>query len=142
MHEPFACGEEAPIVVLVVQEEQTVRRAVVAHLRQAGFDVVEAVDADSALAVLHGSLVDAVCCGLRVPGAMDGLALVRWIHRNQPEVMTVLTAGSDNVVPILGRRGIFLAEPYRLRALEQALRRALRGSGLDRRAQDSAPRVA
>ena len=142
MHKPFACGEEAPIVVLVVQEEETVRRAVVAHLQLAGFEVVEAVDADTALGVLHGSLVDAVCCGLRVPGSMDGLALVRWIHRNQPEVMTVLTAGSDNVVPILGRRGIFLAEPYRLRALEQALRRALRGSSRTQPSHDSAPRVA
>src|ERR1700759_3939790 len=119
MHKPIAGGEEGPIGVLVVQEDETLRSAMGAHLRQAGFEVVEACDADGALAVLHGSAVDAVCCTLRLPGSLDGLALVRWIHRNQPELLTVLTADSRNVVPILGRRGIFLAEPYRLRALEQ-----------------------
>ena len=57
--------------------------------------VIEADDAPSAIAVLQdpGCIVDLVFSDVRMPGAIDGIGLSRWIFENRPNVPVILASG-------------------------------------------------
>ena len=92
-------------------------------MREAGFAVVEAADADEALAVVvGGEPVDVLFTDIRMPGSMDGLELARQVHRLKPRIHLLLTSGKVNP----SRRqmpddGAFLAKPYSSDAVTRAV---------------------
>ncbi|MDQ2860114.1 MAG: response regulator, partial [Pseudomonadota bacterium] len=64
--------------VLVVEDEGLVRLDAVEILRDAGYAVVEAANAEQALAVVAGGgAVDVLFTDINMPGRMDGLELAR-----------------------------------------------------------------
>ena len=81
--------------VLVVEDEVYVRMVISEYLRGCGYKVIEAADADEALAVLQNPEipVDIVFSDIEMPGTMDGFALSRWIRANRPD-LDVILAGS------------------------------------------------
>jgi CheY-like chemotaxis protein len=98
-------------VVLVVEDEDLVRAAAADHLRQVGYEVLEAIDADDALRLLQKVDVDVVLADIALPGSMDGLGLIQWLRKNQPHIRTVVTSALQQ--PSAGF-GMFLSKPYRL----------------------------
>lgn len=63
--------------VLIVEDEVLIRAPLAEHLREAGFNVIEANTADEAWSCLQtGMPVDLVFSDIRMPGSMDGLELV------------------------------------------------------------------
>ncbi len=83
-------------------------------LADAGYEVVEAANADEALCFLeqHGE-VELLFTDIRMPGSMDGLELARVVHERWPSIKILVTSGDTfpprNAVPDDGR---FLAKPY------------------------------
>lgn len=69
-------------IIMTVDDSASVRQMVSFTLKQAGFDVVEAVDGRDALNKINGSGVHMVITDLNMPN-MDGIGLIRGI-RAQP----------------------------------------------------------
>lgn len=80
--------------ILVVEDEVLVRVFISDVLRDEGYTVIEAVNADEALAVIRSPLkVDLVLTDMRMPGSMDGAGLVRVLRTEVPFVKVIMLAG-------------------------------------------------
>jgi len=80
--------------VLVVEDEVMVRMPIAEYLRDCGYNVVEACDADEAIAaVVESGPVNLVFSDVRMPGRMDGFGLAEWFRTNYPDVPVLLTSG-------------------------------------------------
>jgi CheY-like chemotaxis protein len=85
---------QAP-VVLVVEDEWLVRATAADELEEAGFQVLEAANADIALTVLEArsSEVQVLFTDIDMPGTMDGVALAEQVHRWWPHIVLLLSSG-------------------------------------------------
>lgn len=104
-------------VVLVVEDEVVLRMAVSAHLREAGFVVIEAVDAEEAVALLGANRsIRLVFTDITMPGPMDGNALAAWVAQRYPGVKILLSSAvtQDNGLP-------FLPKPYSFTELQKRI---------------------
>ncbi len=101
--------------VLVVEDEVLLRLTVAEELRANGIGVLEAANADEALALLQSQVaVNLVLTDVRMPGSMDGLALANLLRRTRPGLKLIIASGH---LPDLGPRGIaeaFIHKPYNL----------------------------
>jgi DNA-binding NtrC family response regulator len=81
--------------VLLVEDEVLVRMPIAEYLRDCGYKVIEAVNADEAIAVLlhKDTVVDFVFSDIEMPGAVDGFGLAKWIREHRPG-LDVLLAGT------------------------------------------------
>ena len=71
--EPSRDEQQTSSTILVVEDEVLVRMMIADELRNAGYTVLEASNADETLEVLrHTSEVAVVFTDLRMPGSMDG----------------------------------------------------------------------
>jgi CheY-like chemotaxis protein len=83
-----------PAVILVVEDEMLLRMRVVDMVEDAGYTSVEAVDADQAVAILESrSDIALLFTDIQMPGAMDGLALARSVHKRWPPIKIILVSG-------------------------------------------------
>jgi DNA-binding response OmpR family regulator len=103
--------------VLVVEDEVLIRLVIADYLRECGYKVYEAVNAQEAIAMLQSPevAVDIVFSDVQMPGDMDGFALSRWIRANKPGVQVMLTSGverSANIAATLCEAGPLLKKPY------------------------------
>ena len=109
---------ESPLHTLLVVEDDVLIRLVIAdYLRECGYKVYEAVNAQEAIAMLQSPevAVDIVFSDVQMPGDMDGFALSRWIRANKPGVQVILTSGverSANIAATLCEAGPLLEKPY------------------------------
>ena len=98
--------------VLVVEDEVLVRLMIAEELRSAGFQVIEAADADEALAVLANITdVSVIFSDIRMPGSMDGLELAKKVRADFPKIRIVLASGNLAAVASVDHDGFFL-KPY------------------------------
>jgi DNA-binding NtrC family response regulator len=81
--------------ILIVEDEVLVRMPIAAYLRDCGYKVIEAVNADEAMTVLlYGeAVVHIVFSDIEMPGAVDGFGLAKWIREHRPG-LDVLLAGT------------------------------------------------
>jgi len=123
---PEAGGSEA---ILVVEDNEGIRRAVRRMLTQLGYRVIEAENATEALEVLAAEPVVLLFTDVVMPGAMDGVELARAAMARWPDLKVILTSGfpesrlSGNGEAPAGLR--LLSKPYRREELARALREAL-----------------
>ena len=81
-------------VVLIVEDEFLLRMDAVDMIAGAGFDVVEAANADQAIEILESRRdVTVVFTDIQMPGSMDGLKLARAIRGRWPPIKIVATSG-------------------------------------------------
>jgi CheY-like chemotaxis protein len=103
-------------IVLVVEDEWIVRMAVADHLRGCGYRVLEAANADEAIAAFDANdEVALLFTDIQMPGSMDGFELARWVRREWPEVKIIMTSGVVSPIQSAqdrGEDGAFLAKPY------------------------------
>jgi len=102
-------------VVLVVEDESLLRASAMDMVKEAGFDVIEASDADEAIRILESrNDIRAVFTDVQMPGSMDGLRLARVIRSRWPPVALIVTSGKTNVMEDddLPTGGRFLPKPY------------------------------
>ena len=101
-------------VVLVVEDEQLVRMTAIEMVEQAGFEAIEAIDADEAIRILESrNDIRAVFTDIQMPGSMDGLKLARAVRDRWPPVALIVTSGRTDIsANHLPSGGKFLAKPY------------------------------
>ena len=103
-----------PKVVLVVEDDFLIRMHAVEMIADAGFDVVEAANADEAILILEARLdISIVFTDIQMPGSMDGLKLAAAIRGRWPPIKIVATSGLVDVQSIdLPPGSRFLPKPY------------------------------
>lgn len=106
---------EGQPVLLVVEDDQLVRLTLADGLADAGFEVLEAGDAQEALAQLASrSDIQAMLTDINLPGGADGFTLARAARVVRPRLPVIyasgryMTAEEGRSVP--GSR--FLAKPF------------------------------
>jgi len=70
--------DDAPalsLTFLVVNDDSALRAATASYLREEGFHVIEAADADAALRLLEHTAVDAVCADVATLGRLNSPTL-------------------------------------------------------------------
>jgi CheY-like chemotaxis protein len=101
-------------VVLVVEDDFLIRSCAVEMIEAAGFDVVEAANADEAMEILISRRdIAVVFTDVQMPGSMDGLKLAAKIRGRWPPIKIVTTSGIVDVRRLdLPDGGRFLPKPY------------------------------
>jgi len=111
--------------ILVVDDDDALRRVTGRILRRDGYSVLEARDGAGALAIVRaGLLIDAVLSDITMPGEMDGLALTAELGRLRPGSPLILMSGAD--VSGDGSDVLFLAKPFSPSSLLAIVKHALR----------------
>lgn len=104
-----------PPVVLIVEDEPLVRMNAADELEEAGFHVLEAANADVALAVLEACSgeVQVLFTDVHMPGSMDGMALAEQVYRRWPHVRLLIASGHPRPHPDeIPDHGQFVPKPY------------------------------
>jgi CheY-like chemotaxis protein len=101
-------------VVLIVEDELLLRMNAADMIETAGFEVVEAANADEAIEILEARRdIGVVFTDIQMPGSMDGLKLVRAVRGRWPPIKIVATSGHIGVAQTdLPAGGRFLPKPY------------------------------
>ena len=116
-------------VVLIVEDELLLRMNAVDMIKSAGFEVVEAENADEAIEILEVRRdITVVFTDIQMPGSMDGLKLARAVRGRWPPIRIVATSGLVDVgEKDLPEGGRFLAKPYRSEELTEMLHELIGG---------------
>jgi len=126
--DPARLSEEATI--LVVDDEDSLRQAVVKMLRKTGFEVLEAANGSAAIDLLraNGVKLDVILLDMTIPGP-SSQEIVAEAEQARPDLKVVLTSAySEEMVtasmsaPLI--RG-FIRKPFQLGDLVQTLRNVL-----------------
>jgi CheY-like chemotaxis protein len=117
-------GEDRP-VLLVVEDDFLVRLTLADSLADSGFEVLEAADAQEALALLcNRADILAMLTDINLPGGSDGFALARAARVLRPDLPVVYASG--RYAGIEDGRGVpgarFLAKPFTPSLAVQVLR--------------------
>jgi CheY-like chemotaxis protein len=101
-------------VILIVEDDFLIRLGAVEMIEAAGFDVIEAANADAAIEILILRLdITVVFTDIQMPGSMDGLKLAAAIRKRWPPIKIVATSGIVDVRKLdLPEGGRFLSKPY------------------------------
>src|SRR3979490_762404 len=101
-------------VVLIVEDELLLRMNAVEMIETAGFEAIEAANADEAIEILESRLdITVVFTDIQMPGSMDGLKLARAVRGRWPPIKIVATSGRVSVSQRdLPEGGRFLPKPY------------------------------
>jgi CheY-like chemotaxis protein len=112
-------------VVLIVEDEFLLRMNAAEMIGDSGFDVVEARNADEAIAILETRPdIRVVFTDIQMPGSMDGLKLARFVRGRWPPIKIVATSGFVNVgKDDLPEGSRFLPKPYRPEQIVATLRK-------------------
>ncbi len=101
-------------VVLVVEDNYLLRMDAADMIEAAGFEVIEAANADDAIAILEArNDIAVVFTDVQMPGSMDGLRLARAVRGRWPPIKIVTTSGQRIIEETdLPEGGRFLPKPY------------------------------
>jgi two-component sensor histidine kinase/DNA-binding response OmpR family regulator len=80
--------------VLVVEDEMILRMRAIDIVEDAGFNPVEAVNADQAISILESrSDISLLFTDIQMPGSIDGLKLAHAVHDRWPSIKIILVSG-------------------------------------------------
>jgi DNA-binding NtrC family response regulator len=82
--------------ILIVDDEQGIRKLLQTVFSRAGYDVHLAADAAEAMALCESDGFDALLSDVRMPG-MNGHELARWMSGRHPETRTILMSAFDDI---------------------------------------------
>ena len=115
----------ARIKVLVVEDEPLLRMMAVDVVEDAGFEAIEAANADEAVNILEGrDDISIIFTDIDMPGTMDGMKLAAAARDRWPPIRIIITSG-HRVVPEanLPDGAVFFAKPYDIDKVTAQLRR-------------------
>jgi two-component system cell cycle sensor histidine kinase/response regulator CckA len=116
--------------VLLVEDEDTLRRSVSSMLRKRGFVVVEAGDGCAAVDLFrsHQDHIDVILLDITIPGSSSREVMAE-ARRIRPDIKVILTSAYSRamVMPSLGapRISAFIRKPFPLAELVELLRNTL-----------------
>ncbi len=100
--------------VLVVEDEAFLLFAIADELREVGYHVLEASNADQAIGLLETRQdISILFTDIDMPGSMDGLRLSAAVRDRWPPVKIIITSGKRQPArETMPSGGIFLSKPY------------------------------
>lgn len=112
--------------ILIVEDEDDVRKHVVHSLRKRGYTILQAGDGEAGLEVMRekGAQIDLVLTDVKMP-RMDGPTMVQNMRRDWPEMKIIFMSGfADGAFEreFSGDAVTFLPKPFELKALAQAVK--------------------
>lgn len=118
-------------VVLLVDDDQSVRKSTNMLLRTLGYMVIEAERGAQAIEILQQTQrIDIVLSDIVMPGGVSGIDLARWIAAEQPHRPLILMSGavSPEQIADLSIKAPMLRKPYRVEDLVKLIDEALKPS--------------
>lgn len=103
------------VVVVVAEDDVLIRMTAVDALTDAGFAVIEAVQAEEALRILatQANAVHALFTDIQMPGRMTGLELAHHVRDQWPWIALLVASGNFRPSPAAMPAGSrFLPKPY------------------------------
>jgi CheY-like chemotaxis protein len=127
--------EPAPVTgrtVLVVEDDERVRRTSVMRLTELGYEVLQAESGAAALELLsEGRPVDLLFTDIVMPGGMNGRELAQQAQQLLPGLRVLFTSGFAHVAAVddelLEEGSILLKKPYKTAELAGKIREVLEG---------------
>jgi len=101
-------------VVLIVEDEFLIRMAAAEAIAAAGFEVIEAANADEAIKILEARQdIRVVFTDIKMPGSMDGMRLAHAVRHRWPPIRIIATSGHYDIEEErLPLGSIFFRKPY------------------------------
>ena len=114
-------------VVLVVDDIALIRMGAVDLVQSAGYEALEAQDADEAIRILESrDDIDLVFTDVQMPGTMDGIKLAHFIRDRWPPVQLIVASGRDILEESsLPTGSQYFSKPYNDHAITDAMARLL-----------------
>jgi DNA-binding response OmpR family regulator len=115
-------------VILVVEDEPSIREVVGLYLKRAGYQVIEAKDGEEALDVLDSQEIALVVLDLMLP-KIDGLELTRYLQEFSDVPIIMLTARrseSDRIAGLEMGADDYVVKPFSPQELVSRVRAVLR----------------
>lgn len=128
---------ESVVKILVVEDDPSLRDALVYNLRNETYGVVTASDAPSAVQVARREKPDLILLDLMLPGG-DGFDVCREIRTFSTAPIIMLTARGEDIDRVLGLEvgaDDYVTKPFGLRELMARVKANLRRVQLDREAE-------
>jgi len=117
--------------VLIVDDDSSIRRALLNTLHGMGFHVEEAATGEAALQRVHEDPYDAVLLDVNMPG-MGGIRTCREIRKSMPRLgilmLTVRDSENDKVMALDAGADDYITKPFNIRELAARIRAAVRRS--------------
>jgi PAS domain S-box-containing protein len=124
-------------IVLVVEDDASVRQVTVSTLNSLGFSVKEAESASEAAAMLDGdNQIDLVLSDVKMPG-MSGIELARIVQERWPGIAILLTSGYVDAHEEVDDFH-FIQKPFRSSDLAEKLQSILTSDGASERLREAA----
>jgi len=127
-----------PPVILLLDDEKNIRKAVEMVLEPEGMRVIAAHDAAAALRVLHGQIVDVLIVDIQL-GEIDGLTFFRKVRADGFEVPAIFISGhatlSEAAQAIQIGAYDFLEKPFSAERIIVTVRRCLEMTAIQQRLQ-------
>jgi two-component system, response regulator PdtaR len=119
-----------PTVALIVEDEFLVRMLAVDIFTDAGFEAIEAANADEALLILDSrGDIGVIFTDINMPGSIDGLSLAYVVSRRWPSIRIIVTSAlripGNRALPV---GSMFLEKPYQSSHIAGAVRALTRSS--------------
>ena len=119
--------EQLPGTILVVDDDEGVRKVLSRWVADMGYAVKAAADADTALEIMRECPIDVALCDVRMPGH-DGIWLLEQVCRFYPEIAIVLATGLVEMDPMVTLRpGVvgYIVKPFNREDLEKIVKRGM-----------------
>lgn len=118
--------------ILVVDDEEEVRKTIRLQLKGTGLEVVEAEDGKKGIEVLDAenvTLVDVILCDVRMPN-INGVEAVAYFRREYPHIPVVVLTGYPDVKLAVEfmKEGVveYLVKPVEKEKLVETIMKAVR----------------
>ncbi|MYR56731.1 response regulator, partial [Streptomyces sp. SID625] len=98
---PAAGGAEAPVTLLLVEDDEVIRRAVALALERYGYRVVAAADGLSGLELFREGGHDLLLLDVMLPG-LDGIGLCRRVRETSTAPILMMSARGDALDVVSG----------------------------------------
>jgi CheY-like chemotaxis protein len=124
-------GQSTPPIkqaVLVVEDEPLLRMMAMDLVEDAGFQAIEAADADEAVTILETRTdIRIVFTDIDMPGSMNGMKLAAAVRDRWPPIEIIIVSGqvrlSEGDLP---ERSVFFSKPYDWQKVTATLHRMAR----------------
>lgn len=132
---PVLGGHE---MILVAEDDESVRDTVVAMFNDLGYRVIKAKDAMSALDIIESGMpIDMLFSDVVMPGPLQSIELARKARERRPHLAVLFTSGyPENAITSTGRLdpGVdLLSKPYSKDTLARRVRHALEKAAAERK---------